>query len=69
MKLPVPNDTTLSQRRRGSEVSLPRCSKDQTLHVVVDATSIKVYEGRRVENAPLRLFNAAYVTQTARGCG
>jgi hypothetical protein len=41
--LPVPDYTTLCRRRRGLEVSLPRRAKDEPLHVVVDATGIKVY--------------------------
>ncbi len=41
--LPVPDYTTLCRRRRGLEVNLPRCAKDKPLHVVVDATGIKVY--------------------------
>ena len=41
--LPVPDDTTLCRRRRKLAVSLPRRAKDEPLHVVVDATGIKVY--------------------------
>ena len=41
--LPVPHPTTLCRRRRKLVVSLPRRAKDEPLHVVVDATGIKVY--------------------------
>jgi len=41
--LPVPDYTTLCRRRRQLEVSLPRRARDELLHVVVDATGIKVY--------------------------
>jgi len=41
--LPVPDYTTLCRRRRQLEVSLPRRAKHEPLHVVVDATGIKVY--------------------------
>ncbi len=43
VKLPVPDYTTLCRRRRQLQVSLPRHAKDEPLHVVVDATGIKVY--------------------------
>jgi hypothetical protein len=41
--LPVPDYTTLCRRRRKLAVSLPRRAKDAPLHVVVDATGVKVY--------------------------
>lgn len=41
--LPVPDYTTLCRRRRSLAVSLPRRAKDEPLHVVVDATGVKVY--------------------------
>ena len=41
--LPVPDDTTLCRRRRKLAVNLLRCTKGEPLHVVVDATGIKVY--------------------------
>src|ERR671924_381852 len=41
--LPGPHPTTLCRRRRKLAVSLPRRAKDEPLHVVVDATGIKVY--------------------------
>jgi hypothetical protein len=41
--LPVPAYTTLCRRRRQLAVSLPRRTQSEPLHVVVDATGIKVY--------------------------
>jgi len=41
--LSVPDYTTLSRRRRSLEVELPRRKKNEPLHLVVDATGIKVY--------------------------
>ena len=41
--LPVPNYTTLCRRRQTLAVSLPRRAQGAPLHVVVDATGIKVY--------------------------
>jgi hypothetical protein len=41
--LPVPAYTTLCRRRRQLAVSLPRRAQGEPLHVVVDATGIKVY--------------------------
>ena len=43
LALPVPNYTTLCRRRRQLQVSLPRRHKGEPLHVVVDATGVKVY--------------------------
>jgi hypothetical protein len=43
IKLAVPDDTTLCRRRKALEVELPRLSKSEPLHVVVDSTGIKVY--------------------------
>ena len=40
--LPVPAYTTLCRRRRTLEISLPRRAQGEPLHVVVDATGIKV---------------------------
>lgn len=67
VELPVPDYTTLCRRRRQLEVSLPKHARDEPLHVVVDATGIKIYgEGewkvhhygysrRRTEAAKLHL--------------
>jgi IS5 family transposase len=41
--LPVPDYTTLCRRRQKLAMSLPRRAKDEPLHVVVDATGVKVY--------------------------
>src|SRR5919107_921613 len=41
--LPVPAYTTLCRRRRKLAVNLPRRTKGESLHVVVDATGIKIY--------------------------
>jgi hypothetical protein len=41
--LPVPAYTRLCRRCRKLEVNLPRRTKGEPLHVVVDATGIKVY--------------------------
>ncbi len=43
VELPVPDYTTLCRRRRQLEVSLPKHARDEPLHVVVDATGIKIY--------------------------
>ncbi len=43
VELSVPDYTTLCRRRRALEVELPRRSKTEPLHVVVDSTGIKVY--------------------------
>jgi hypothetical protein len=43
IKVPVPDYTTLCQRRRTLEVSLPRRTTGEPLHVVVDITGIKVF--------------------------
>jgi IS5 family transposase len=43
VELPVADYTTLCRRRRKLAVSLPRRAKDEPLHVVVDATGVKVY--------------------------
>jgi IS5 family transposase len=43
VELSVPDYTTLCRRRRTLEVSLPRRKKTEPLHLVVDATGIKVY--------------------------
>ena len=43
VKLRVPDYTTLARRRQVLEVSLPRRSKEQPLHLVVDSTGVKVY--------------------------
>lgn len=41
--LSVPDYSTLCRRRKGLEISLPRRVKDEPLHLVVDATGVKVY--------------------------
>jgi len=41
--LAVPDYTTLCRRRRSLDVMLPRRKKQQSLHLVVDSTGIKVY--------------------------
>jgi transposase len=43
VELPVPDYTTLSRRRRVLDVKLPRQSKGEALHIVVDSTGMKVY--------------------------
>jgi IS5 family transposase len=43
IELPVPDYTTLCRRMRGLEVMLPRNSKNEPIHVVVDSTGLKVY--------------------------
>jgi hypothetical protein len=41
--LPVPDYTTLSRRQRTLEVCLPKAAKAGALHMVVDATGVKIY--------------------------
>jgi len=43
VELSVPCYTTLCRRRRSLEIALPRRKKSEPLHLVVDATGIKVY--------------------------
>jgi IS5 family transposase len=43
VELSVPCYTTLCRRRRALEVELPRRQKSEPLHLVVDATGVKVY--------------------------
>lgn len=43
LDLPVPHHTIMSKRAAGLEVKLPRQSPSAALHVVVDATGLKVY--------------------------
>ena len=43
VELRMPHYTTLCRRRRSLEVALPRRKKREPLHLVVDATGIKVY--------------------------
>lgn len=43
VELPVANYTTLCRRRHSAAVALPRRPKDEALHLVVDATGVKVY--------------------------
>jgi IS5 family transposase len=43
VELSVPDYTTLCRRRRALEVELPRRSKSEPLHLVVDSTGLKVY--------------------------
>src|SRR5215208_5283273 len=42
-KVPIPDYTTLCRRRRQLAVSLPRRTRGEPLHVVIDTTGIKVY--------------------------
>jgi hypothetical protein len=42
-ELRVPNYSTLSRRAENLEVALPRRSKDEPLHVVIDSTGLKIY--------------------------
>ena len=41
--LPIPSYSTLSRRADGLAVALPRRSKDEPLHVVIDSTGLKIY--------------------------
>jgi len=41
--LRVPNYSTLSRRAEGLDVALPRRSKDEPIHVVIDSTGLKIY--------------------------
>jgi Transposase DDE domain len=43
VELPVPAYTSLCRRRRQLAVNLPRCTQGEPLHVLVDASGIKVY--------------------------
>lgn len=43
LTLPVPHHTILSKRATALEVTLPRQETTASLHVVVDATGLKVY--------------------------
>lgn len=43
LDVPVPHHTILSKRAAQLEVTLPRHAKSAALHVVVDATGLKVY--------------------------
>src|SRR5680860_1913346 len=43
VQLPVPDYTTVCRRRQALEVRLPRRARGEPLHVVVDATAVKVY--------------------------
>ena len=43
IELPVPNYTTLCRRTPGITVTLPRARKKEGIHLVVDATGLKVY--------------------------
>ena len=43
VELPVPDYTTLSRRSKVLDVKLPRQSKGEALHIVVDSTGLKVY--------------------------
>lgn len=43
LDLPVPHPTILSRRASTLEVILPRQKKNESLHVLVDATGLKVY--------------------------
>jgi Transposase DDE domain len=41
--LPIPNYSTLSRRAPELEVTLPRRTKNEPLHVVIDSTGLKIY--------------------------
>jgi IS5 family transposase len=41
--VPIPNDSTLSRRADGLAVALPRRTKDEPLHGVIDSTGLKIY--------------------------
>jgi IS5 family transposase len=41
--LPIPNYSTLSRRQDGLAVALPRRTKDEPLHVVIDSTGLKIF--------------------------
>src|SRR6266542_11386 len=41
--LPIPSYSTLSRRAEGLAVALPRRSKNEPLHVVIDSTGLKIY--------------------------
>jgi IS5 family transposase len=41
--LPIPDYSTLSRRADGLAVALPRRTKDEPLHVVIDSTGLKIY--------------------------
>lgn len=43
LDLPVPHPTILSRRASSLDVTLPRVKKNEPLHVLVDATGLKVY--------------------------
>jgi hypothetical protein len=43
LNLPVPHPTILSRRASSLEVALPRVNKNEPLHVLVDATGLKVF--------------------------
>lgn len=43
LDLPVPHPTILSRRASRLDVALPRVKKDEPLHVLVDATGLKVF--------------------------
>jgi hypothetical protein len=43
LTLPTPNYTTLCRRRGGLQVRLPRHLSKEAVHVVVDATGLKVF--------------------------
>ena len=43
IELAVPDYTTLSRRRKTLEVKLPRQSRNEPMHMVVDSTGIKVF--------------------------
>src|ERR1044072_4522156 len=48
LDLPVPHPTILSRRAGSLDVTLPRQKKNESLHVLVDATGLKVFgEGDR----------------------
>ncbi len=43
LALPTPHYSTLSRRQAGLELEVPRLTRDQPMHLVVDSTGCKVY--------------------------
>jgi hypothetical protein len=43
LDLKAPDHTTLSRRTRALEVSIPEVPADEPLHVLLDATGLKVF--------------------------
>ena len=63
----VPDHTTLSRRQAGLTVDWPLQPKDQPLHLVVDATGLKVYGEGEWTGASARLEQAAHVAKLHLG--